>query len=575
MAGRERTAARDRAGNRDRSVNRSVVLNQLLFGVVVLFVIGIQQLIAPVSDRPGAFFLGVLLTFLSCGFAVAIPWNRYGRGWIAVIPAVDIVAIVCLRFSQPELGAGLLWIFPVIWLSTYFGIAGVIGSVGSVCGLLITGLLISGDPVAAFNIPSIIILPLMLACAAATSHIAAERSKARRQLLRSQSRVLEASMLRARRQEALLADVLDAVDFGVVRIDADGAVSVMNEAHARLLRAAGAEVFAVDGVAGASAELYAADGATPIHPDDAPMARALRGEEFTGYVVWVGAPGRGTALSITAHRLTGLVADAASMVLISRDVTAELMAVRARDDLVASVSHELRTPLTSVVGFLELALDEPQTATAAAHLEVAERNASRMLGLITDILVASASASGDAPIELTIDRRPTDLAGVVEASVESLIPRARENAIGLDISGIRPCEAVVDAFRLRQVVDNLVSNAIKYNRAGGSVAIQTGTDVDGGAVIVVSDTGTGIAPEEMPHLFERFFRSESVRGSSIHGSGLGLGISRDIVRRHGGELSVESVLGTGTVASVRIPVLERMPMREPAAMPEPTPMEDS
>ncbi|MEL4320055.1 HAMP domain-containing sensor histidine kinase [Leifsonia sp. YIM 134122] len=534
----------------DRSLDRAVTLSQLLFGVVILFVVAVQQVTSDDTERPGAFFLGVFLAFLGCGLAVAVPWHLFPRGWAATLPALDIVAIVCLRFADPSLGAGLLWIFPVIWLSSYFGIIGAVGSVLSICAMIVTGAFLTGDPVGTLTVPSVVILPLVLAAVAASTVTAARRSAARRQLLRSQSRVLESAMVRARRQENLLADVLDAVEFGVARVGTDGEVAVMNRSHGRIMAAAGGDILAPD--AAGSAPFFAANGLTPIDAHDAPLARLQRGEEFAGMIVWVGAPGRGIALSITARRLrSGPGATNEGIVVVTRDVTTELAAVRARDDLVASVSHELRTPLTSIVGYLDLARDEELSEGAERYLQVADRNADRMLGLITDILAAS--TAGDGPVELTIDRRPTDLASVVAASVESLAPRARESHVTIEASGIRELHAVVDAFRIRQVVDNLVTNAIKYNRAGGTVTVEAAPGAAGAAVITVRDTGTGIAPEEVPRLFERFFRSESVRGSSVHGSGLGLGISRDIVRRHGGELTIESALGVGTVARVRIP----------------------
>lgn len=527
----------------------------------MLFVVVVQQVTEAATQRPGAFFLGVVLTFVGCGLAVAVPWHRFGRNWTAVLPAIDIIAIVCLRFAAPSLGAGLLWIFPVIWLGSYFGVIGASAGVLSIFVLIVTGAFLTGDPLTALTIPSFLVLPLILAAVAASSVSAARRSAARHQLLHSQSRVLESAMIRARRQENLLADVLDAVDFGVARVGADGSVVAMNDSHTRIMAAAGRDIFATDAPdAAASTELYAADGIDTIDAADAPLARVRRGEEFAGMVVWVGQPGRGAALSITARRLSsGPGATNEGVVVVTRDVTTELAAVRARDDLVASVSHELRTPLTSIVGYLDLARDEDLSEGAERYLQVADRNADRMLGLITDILAAS--TAGDGPVELTIDRRPTDLASIVAASVESLAPRARESDVTIEAGGIRELHAVVDAFRMRQVIDNLITNAIKYNRAGGTVTVELAEGIESGldsavdsAVITVTDTGTGIAPEEVPRLFERFFRSESVRGSSVHGSGLGLGISRDIVRRHGGELTIESALGVGTSATVRIPL---------------------
>lgn len=150
----------------------------------------------------------------------------------------------------------------------------------------------------------------------------------------------------------------------------------------------------------------------------------------------------------------------------------------------------------------------------------------------------------------------TDLAAIVWASVEAFAPRAAERQITIDTVGIESATAYVDAARLRQVVDNLVSNAIKYNRDGGTIEI--GCTSDGrNAWLIVRDTGVGISEEELPRLFERFFRAESVRNTSTHGSGLGLSISREIVRLHRGDLTVTSAVGEGTTLVARLPVHPR------------------
>ncbi|MEJ3404858.1 HAMP domain-containing sensor histidine kinase [Rathayibacter sp. YIM 133350] len=514
------------------------MLNQLLFGVIVLLVTGLVQVVEPLRGVGFTFYLGVVLAFLVSGCAIVVPWHRIRRGWILALPVLDIIAVGLLRDGQPSLGAGLLWVFPVIWLSSYFGITGAATALLLVCAIIPLNILHAADPIAALSVPSLVLLPLTLAFIALSSAIASRRSQARRRLLSRQAHTLEAALARARRQEDLVAQVLDSVDFGVIRLEQGGRVSVMNEAHARLQRAIGFE---------GDAPLYAADGQAQLAEEEAPFSRALSGEEFTGQTIWVGEPGASrTALSVTARRMRG---EGEGSVLVSRDVTAELMAVRARDDLVASVSHELRTPLTSIIGYIELASDEQMTDDARRHLEVAERNAARLLDLVSDILAASTRGGTG---ELSIEPERTDLAGLARASVEALAPRAAERRITIDTHGIEPTFALVDPFRMRQVIDNLISNAIKYNVDGGAISIGTATDGQH-AWIIVRDTGIGIPSAEQPRLFERFFRSETVRGSSVHGSGLGLGISRDIVRRHGGELTLQSVVNEGTTAVVQLP----------------------
>jgi signal transduction histidine kinase len=260
------------------------------------------------------------------------------------------------------------------------------------------------------------------------------------------------------------------------------------------------------------------------------------------------------ALSMTARRIQDVNGQDAGTIVISRDVTTEELALRAREDLVASVSHELRTPLTSIIGYLDLALDEESLApTARRSLEVAERNASRLLELVSDILTASAESRQG--LDLTVTPQMCDLSEVVMASIEAVIPPAGERRITIDASGVEPATAFADPHRIRQVMDNLLSNAVKYNDDGGH--IEVGLTSDGLHVwIIVRDDGPGISEQELPRLFERFFRADAVRKTTTHGSGLGLAITRDIVRASGGEITVQTRAGEGATFIVRLPATD-------------------
>ncbi|CAH0327848.1 Alkaline phosphatase synthesis sensor protein PhoR [Microbacterium sp. Bi128] len=235
-------------------------------------------------------------------------------------------------------------------------------------------------------------------------------------------------------------------------------------------------------------------------------------------------------------------------------MTAEEQALRAREDLVASVSHELRTPLTSIIGYLELALDD--TALNAAtrdQLEIAERNATRLRELVADILAMSAASRHG--VDFALRPASADVGEIVAAAVTSAAQHASAHGIRIDASGVGPCPGVVDAHRMRQVVDNLLSNAVKYNTRGGAVVV-TVDRVDGTITISVADDGPGISATDQGRVFDRFFRADAVRGSSVHGSGLGLSISRDIARAHGGDITVRSEPGQGTLFTVRLPQRE-------------------
>ena len=220
----------------------------------------------------------------------------------------------------------------------------------------------------------------------------------------------------------------------------------------------------------------------------------------------------------------------------------------------ASVSHELRTPLTSIIGYLELALDDTGLDTATRNqLEIAQRNAARLRELVADLLAMSAASRHG--VDFILNPAPADVSEIVGAAATSVAPRAAAHGIRIDASGVRPCAAVVDAHRLRQVVDNLLSNAVKYNTRGGAVVV-TVDRADAAIAICVADDGPGISTNDQGRVFERFFRADAVRNSSVHGSGLGLSISRDIVRAHGGDITVRSEPGQGAVFTVRLPQRE-------------------
>ncbi|HEX5858292.1 MAG TPA: ATP-binding protein [Microbacterium sp.] len=540
------------AAGSDRTRERSNALNQLLLGAVVL----VAALIVLITEHPtdiGELLAAVVLVFVITGAALAVPWNRIPPLWSALLPIADIIAIAVLRDASPSAGFSLLWVFPATWLASSFSLPGLVA--GSVSVSLIYWLQVASDTEQSFG-PSAFLIPLTIVAVSTTAYLTARRATAQRSLLDKQARLLARTVERVQRQEDLVTEVLDAVDFGVIRIAADGSLAITNDAHARLQQAAVPRSHA--GTASPRA-VYSSDGITPLEAADEPLARARRGEAFEGELIWYGAPGeRRRALSITSRRLhDGDGADAGAIV-VSRDVTAEVTALRARDDLVASVSHELRTPLTSILGYIELVLDDEHlSASARRQLGIAERNATRLLDMVADILAGSGDSR--AAVELSVHASEESLDGVVRAAVESAAPRAAERRITIDASGVEPTIAYIDPHRVRQVIDNLLSNAVKYGHDGGSVAVGVTSDVDH-AWLVVRDDGPGISAEEVPRLFERFFRSDAVRNTSTHGSGLGLGISRDIVRSHGGEITVQSTPGEGSTFIARLP--RRAPRRE-------------
>ena len=271
---------------------------------------------------------------------------------------------------EPHAGFSLLWVFPATWLASSFALPGlIVGSVSVSVHLLAAG----RRPT-----PRRRSVPPPSSSRSRSSPCRRRRISrpagptAQRSLLDKQARLLARTVERVQRQEDTVTEVLDAVDFGVIRIAADGSLAVTNEAHARLQQAA------VPGGTRAPSPraVYSSDGITPLEPADEPLARARRGEAFESELSGTAHPANGGGRSASLEAAARRRRRGRGGIVVSRDVTAEVTALRARDDLVASVSHELRTPLTSILGYIELVLDD-EHLSASARRQLRHRRAQR------------------------------------------------------------------------------------------------------------------------------------------------------------------------------------------------------
>jgi len=233
-----------------------------------------------------------------------------------------------------------------------------------------------------------------------------------------------------------------------------------------------------------------------------------------------------------------------------REVTADRELDRMRDAFVATVSHELRTPLTSISGFLEMMQDEEEGLgeSGRRYLDVIRRSTERLHGLVEDLLlVAQIEAS-----RVELQREQLDLRQLVASAVETARPAADEKGVTLAVVLDHPSEVTADRSRIAQVLDNLVSNAVKFTNGGGNVTVTLAGDGDS-LQLVVADTGIGVPADEQGQVFSRFFRASTATQRAIPGTGLGLAISRALVEQHGGTISFASREGEGTQVTVTLP----------------------
>ncbi|MEY2931267.1 MAG: hypothetical protein RL033_2016 [Pseudomonadota bacterium] len=232
-----------------------------------------------------------------------------------------------------------------------------------------------------------------------------------------------------------------------------------------------------------------------------------------------------------------------------RDLSGALSYERERSDFLAALSHELRTPLNVILGFADVLLSEvdgPLSAEARENLQVVRQSGSHLRSLINDILDLSALETG----RLNLQLKKTNLWSIAADVVRESRVAAEAKDLNIEIQG-EPVEAVADQLRIRQVLGNLVSNAIKFTSRGGVMVI-VGKRADH-AALTVTDSGLGIAKEEQAAVFEEYRQSGDWQSRGA-GSGLGLAITRRLVRMHGGRIELESKLGEGSRFSVLIPL---------------------
>jgi two-component system phosphate regulon sensor histidine kinase PhoR len=540
----------DRAGQGPRKRGRvasGILAAQLLISGPLLVVI-VALIFVDTGVYSSPIVLGMVAFFFALtAVAALVPWDSIPRVWGGLLPFANLGGILALREMDPESGIGLLVMLPIIWIARTFGAGLTITSVAVTILALWATRFMRGVPILWTDFVTFVVVPVLISFVAGAIYMSSARGRAQAKLLRQHSSMVQGALEKASRQEGVLNELLNAVDFGVIAFDRTGTVTFVNRAQRQYLTDFGTPADAV-----VHPVVYQADGVTPYTSDDRPLTRALSGQAFDNLIIWAGEPGeRRAAHSVSSRILHDREGEYDGGVLVLTDITKELEAIRARDDLVGSVSHELRSPLTSILGYLDLARDDENIDDETRRMiEVAYANSERLLVIVTDLL----SAASDADKQLAMTFTTSDLAQIARDSVEAHQVMAEERDVELAIAGADVARATVDPMRMRQVLDNLITNAIKYNREWGSVTVAVAVDPGTrGVNVEVRDTGQGIPDADLPRIFDRFYRTNSAKTSTTVGTGLGLSITREIIHRHGGHLTVTSELGIGTTFRVTVP----------------------
>jgi two-component system phosphate regulon sensor histidine kinase PhoR len=237
--------------------------------------------------------------------------------------------------------------------------------------------------------------------------------------------------------------------------------------------------------------------------------------------------------------------------LILHDITGLERLERIRRDFVANVSHELRTPLTAIRGYAETLLDGAleDVENNRHFVEIIQAHAIRLNNIASDLLTLSDLESGRTDAEggsIAVDDAVNTAFLTVEAEAKIRgVHLVRGEATGLRVNG--------HALRLEQALVNLLDNAVKFNRQGGEARIEGGMTAEGQVFVSVSDNGSGIPSDDVPRIFERFYRVDKARSREVGGTGLGLSIVKHVVERMGGTIKVESRLGRGSTFTILLP----------------------
>lgn len=513
---------------------------QLVFTGSVVAIVVMVTAFKPETFANTLVVAGAVLVLVTSVLTLAVPWHRLPRSAAAVVPLLDALAIG-FTTNAPGLRLGFLWVFPIVWLATYFTLPWVFGGIVFISATLVLFAEQSGSP--ADILLRLLTLVITLGFLGVTVRIGAQRSRAARRLLQRRSEQVNRAAVRAEANQRRVIQIVDALSVALVVVTAGGRILQMNDAYRALY---GRDRFGAE-LSTAAVE-YDARRGVALPPSRTCLARAAGGEKLDAERVWLfDGAGQWRALEVSTQPMASAGEGEAITLVVIDDVTARLEVDEERRAFNAMISHELRNPLTAIVGHVDLLRErEDLPGRVPAQLEIIANAGERMHDLVTSILRQTSHTAQD-PFE------SVDLREVVESAAASYAPVISSNRQTLRVEGAESLVISGDAFRLRQVVDNLLSNAAKYTPAGGHIGIDLDTMAGDQAVVTIADDGFGMAADDVARVFEPYFRTDSAVRAGIGGTGLGMGIVREIVAAHEGSIDIASEVGVGTRVTLRFP----------------------
>jgi signal transduction histidine kinase len=522
---------------------------QLPFLLGVAFVVTLAAIAHPDQLSSPLLWPGVGLALAASVIAFVLPWERWRPIWLIVVPIIDIAAVALLRGELFEVmpSVGALTIFPILWIAyAYSGRAIVVAILGVVA---ITSFPFFYEwlmPASAAEWINIVTLPTIFIGVAFVVNVAARILRRNRERLlaahaaeRAASAAEQAALRRALDNELLAGSLLNTVQVGVTFYDAHDRLTVAN----RLAQELAASVGVVLGTPPFHADdVYAADRVTPIAPEEQIVPRALRGENVSNQLQWMGPADEQRAINFSARRVHRETGERLGVVVAAHDVTDLATALDVREQFLRTVSHELRTPTTNIIGYLDLIGERIDATDRVAHdyLATVLRNVDALMDRVRELRAAT---SGAVPLAA----QWTDAAGLVRGAIDDVADRAEARGMTIEHIGEASAFAEVDPWRLRQAIRELLINAIKFGDPHSAVTL--GQSVVGGMCRVsVTNAGAAIGRADQRRVFDRFYRTAHAHQHAIQGFGIGLTMVKDVMSAHDGHVTIVSGDGTTTFA---------------------------